>query len=636
MRKLAVSSRWESIRNVFGLGSRTTRKGVKTQRRRKFSFESLEERSLLSVCHWTGAADNTWSNPQNWDNAPQAGDDLVFQGTGIATQNDLPDKTTFDSITFASSGFTLTGNSVWVSGNITVDSGVASATISLNVALGGAATVDVTDASSSLTVPAVLSAGGSLTKTGDGTLILSGANTYTGGTMIDDGTLVLGDDDALGAAAGSIYVNGGNASLNLNGHSPEVGAVVLTNGSIVTGSGAATLTAGSYTVMNGTVSANLAGYGGLTKITNDLVTLTGTNTYSGLTTVSAGELQMTGANAWNTVFNEGGADIQGGKLVFDYTNGSSPASTVLSILTASYGDGSNPFSVDNGAAIYSSTAEDAGKALGWADDGVGNVTVMYTLYGDADLNGAVNVSDLGRVLSNFGSTTATWANGDFDYDHVVTGSDLGRVLSNFGSTLPQPSLVVSGADRVDQGSTYTLTLGQVVGVTAQSYTIDWGDGTSPDVYTAAQIDALNRQVTHTYDNGFSSPIITVALTDSQGGVYYAAAGKSVAVTTAAPISAAPVIHNFLCINDAGDMWTFTGTVTDADDPVQGDVVVFGTIMAITNSTPPDGWKLTTTVGADGTFSLTVELDDLQTGTVTAQTSDPHGVLSNLACDWIVV
>ena len=111
---------------------------------------------------------------------------------------------------------------------------------------------------------------------------------------------------------------------------------------------------------------------------------------------------MIGSNAWDVVFNEGGANVQGGKLVFDYTNGSSPASSILPILDASYGDGSSPFSVGNGAKIYSLTANDSHMALGWADDGVGKVTVMYTLYGDAKLDGTVNAIDLGRVLANYG------------------------------------------------------------------------------------------------------------------------------------------------------------------------------------------------------------------------------------------
>ena len=267
MHKLAISSRWEGIRNALGLGGRTMRRSVRTQRRRTFSFESLEERSLLSVCHWTGGADNKWSNPQNWDSQPQAGDALVFQGTGIATQNDLTQRTTFSSIEFASNGFTLTGNTIWVNDSITVDSGVSNATISLGVALGGAVNIDVADASSSLTVSGILSNGGSLTKAGAGMLTLNGANTYTGGTTINDGTLALGSNSALGAANSVINVNGDNASLNLNGYCSTVGQVILTDGSIVNGSGTATLTGSDYIVMKGTITASLAGNGGLTKIT---------------------------------------------------------------------------------------------------------------------------------------------------------------------------------------------------------------------------------------------------------------------------------------------------------------------------------------------------------------------------------
>ena len=110
---------------------------------------------------------------------------------------------------------------------------------------------------------------------------------------------------------------------------------------------------------------------------------------------------MVGSDAWNVVFDEAGANVQGGKLSFDYTNDSNPASSILSILDASYGDGSNPFAVGNGAKIYSSTAKDSHMALGWADDGVSRVTIMYTLYGDANLDGAVDIARLHRVLAEF-------------------------------------------------------------------------------------------------------------------------------------------------------------------------------------------------------------------------------------------
>jgi autotransporter-associated beta strand protein len=424
-------------------------------------------------------------------------------------------------------------------------------------------------------------------------------------------------------------VSGDNASLNLNGHCCTVGQVVLTDGSIVNGSGAAVLTGSSYIVMKGAITASLAGNGGLTKITNDLVALSGANTYSGLTTVSAGELRMIGSAAWNMVFNEGGVDVQGGKLVFDYANDSSPAFSIVSILDASYGDGSSPFAVGNSAKIYSSTAKNAGMALGWADDGAGSVTVMYTLYGDANLDNAVNGLDLSTVLAAYNKTNQTWAQGDFTYDGDVNSNDLGKVLANYNRHLANPSLALSGADAVGDDLTYTLTFGQVTGVAVQSYMIDWGDGASPEIYTAAQIQALNGQVTHTYASGSISPTITVDLIDNNGVTYFGVAGKHVAANTAAAhVSTAPVISNFYCINEISDFWTLTGTVTDRDDPVKGDIVTFGGVLA--------SYNLKATVGVDGVFDFTVEIRYLQEGTATAQTTDPHGVLSNLAVDWVIV
>ena len=59
---------------------------------------------------------------------------------------------------------------------------------------------------------------GGVTKLGDGTLILSGSNTYTGGTTVQQGMLQLGNASALGA--GGLAVNGG--TLDLNGFSVTV------------------------------------------------------------------------------------------------------------------------------------------------------------------------------------------------------------------------------------------------------------------------------------------------------------------------------------------------------------------------------------------------------------------------------
>ncbi|WP_300435322.1 PKD domain-containing protein, partial [Zoogloea sp.] len=84
-----------------------------------------------------------------------------------------------------------------------------------------------------------------------------------------------------------------------------------------------------------------------------------------------------------------------------------------------------------------------------------------------------------------------------------------------------PSLAVSGPGAVAEGSPYTVTLGAVQDVAADTvseYRIDWGDGSAPQVIAAADLPA-NRQVTHTYADGNISGTarqIGVTLVDEDG------------------------------------------------------------------------------------------------------------------------
>ena len=122
-----------------------------------------------------------------------------------------------------------------------------------------------------------------------------------------------------------------------------------------------------------------------------------------------------------------GADIQGGKVVFDYTT-SDPASTIQSLLTTSYGNGFVS------GQIHSSTA-DTVHGLGWIDDGESQVTVAYAIYGDADLNGTVGLSDQTRTLANWGNGGKVWDQGDFNYDGNVGLADQTKVLTNWGTDI---------------------------------------------------------------------------------------------------------------------------------------------------------------------------------------------------------
>lgn len=153
-----------------------------------------------------------------------------------------------------------------------------------------------------------------LAKAGAGTLSLTGSNAYSGGTSLTAGTLRLGNAFALGAASGSLAVNGG--TLNLNGFSVTVGALSGALGGVITTStnaGTATLTT---SIVSGTssyagrIENNGSGVVALVKEGSGWLDLSGNNTYGGLTTVSAGGLAVNGSLA-GAVTVQSGATLGG-------------------------------------------------------------------------------------------------------------------------------------------------------------------------------------------------------------------------------------------------------------------------------------------------------------------------------------
>ncbi len=144
--------------------------------------------------------------------------------------------------------------------------------------------------------------------TGSGSLTIAGTtftltltdtgNNYTGGTIVQSGTLKANAAGVLGSTSGALTVYGG--TLSLNSASFTVGAVNITNGTIQTG----TLTGTSYAGQGGTISAVLAGSASLTKTTTNTLTLSGANTFTGTTTVSGGgTLQISADNNLGTAPN---------------------------------------------------------------------------------------------------------------------------------------------------------------------------------------------------------------------------------------------------------------------------------------------------------------------------------------------
>jgi hypothetical protein len=133
-------------------------------------------------------------------------------------------------------------------------------------------------------------------------------------------------------------------------------------------------------------------------------------------------------------------DMARGNMIIDYT-GPSALPPVVANLVSGYAGGAW-----NGPGINSSVAA-AGNthALGFAEAGalgittfagqaVDNTTVVtrYTRYGDANLDGTVNLTDFNTLAANFGQLGRYWWQADFTFDGNVNLIDFNRLAANFG------------------------------------------------------------------------------------------------------------------------------------------------------------------------------------------------------------
>jgi autotransporter-associated beta strand protein len=270
--------------------------------------------SAPSVAYWSGVKGTTWtSNDGTGGNFttnangtgfvgayPSSFTDVIFaaNGNGAPTNlsNTLGQNFEINSLTFAGStaAVTISGaNKLTLDSGITLESGNGGASLSMTtLALGNYQTW--TNASNhDLTVSAAVTgtSGLSIENTGAGVTILSGINTYSGGTTLINGTLRMSGSGTLGATNGSLSITAG--VLDLNGTSQAVGQIDGTDGSIVNNSTDSNSTfSASGGNFAGVIADHTSGTGtiAVTKTGNDVLTLSGANSYSGKTTLNGGTL----------------------------------------------------------------------------------------------------------------------------------------------------------------------------------------------------------------------------------------------------------------------------------------------------------------------------------------------------------
>jgi fibronectin-binding autotransporter adhesin len=351
----------------------------------------------------------------------------------------------------ATAGFRVGGAEGFTATDITLLASLGTGTTVTGFRSGSRIGIDTTDAGGSFTFSDSLvdPDGGSrslgLAKLGSGTLVLSAANSYTGGTLVAAGTLQVANALALGSSAAALTVAGG--VLDLAGYSIETAALGGAAGSITNSSAAtpATLTA--------TVSTGTIGFGGslddglgqvsLVKTGAGDLLLSGSSSFTGGTRTD-GDIRIEQADSLGT-----GPVISIGPAARVYWQGTDASVTIANPLVSG-SDVSHALAFVPGA--------ERTVVLAGPISGSGQIKISSSATGTLDLTNqtAATNTNTGGVEVGTGRVL------------IDAGENLGGGPLNFG-TATNSTLVVGAAD---VSVTNPVTIGSTAGTGTGTAIID--------------------------------------------------------------------------------------------------------------------------------------------------------------------
>lgn len=292
--------------------------------------------------------------------------------------------------------------------------------------------------------------------TGRGTIVansISNAGTMTFSSGVSDVNVSAFTNSGKAIITGTSVTTFFGAVTNNSGSELRVStgatAVFLgnvTGASFITGGGAKIFEAGASGLLSTPGDSIVEAFGNLSlqhirerslTINGGVVQIQSDGTATGVSRLS--ELSIAGAPSnWDGQFN-----LSNNSLIVDYAT-ISPKTTVIDHLKTGFANGAwNGQGISSAAAasqpnraIGIAEAADVGSPSIFLGQSVDSTSLLlrFTLPGDANLDGIVNITDFALLAANF-NTPSYWAKGDFNYNGVTNINDFALLASNFNQTL---------------------------------------------------------------------------------------------------------------------------------------------------------------------------------------------------------
>ncbi len=524
----------------------------------------------------------------------------------------------------------VTANSTITGPSLAMEAGA-----SFQVAAG-----DTLQVTGSIVSTGVTSGFAQITKTGPGTMVLAGSNTFAGAITVDAGTLAIGAGGV--AVAGTLDLAGGTLSdagplyvgSSSTGSSSYVqtGGTATVAGNLIVGMGAP----GTVAVSGGTLAVAANAYVGYSA--NGTLAISGTGTVT-----DANTLYVSGDGVAGDPAGVGTVDLSGngslttqqtyvgysGPATFDQTGGTDTAQTLVldgpSGRTATYQVTGGTVAVGVALDAYAPTA---------AGPGTVNEGATYTLglFGTTSTNHwAINWGD-GSAPQTVTSSSATHAYGTAgSYTVTATAYD-GSGTASPATTIPVlvndvgATVLIGGQTSTSSNPVYLSgRAGQAISLSAtftdpgatETHTalVNWGDGTSSTATVTESGGTGTITASHVYR--LYGPLHAgLTVTDSGGATVSVPFAVEVAyvVPTLSISTTTNVVTNViqpvtLTLHDAGpeaastiDHWTVSW----------GDGSAPQTITSPANTTNPADavWTVTHTYATAGSYTVTATATDI--------------------------